>query len=305
MKILVCAELEQQNLSEQTAKAVTAGLKLSNELDLLVVGHNIPKDQSYQGVNSLFLADNIAYAHGSSENIADLLQHLSDKYDAIIAPSTSCWKNILPRLAAKIDMMMLSDVIEIIDQITYKRPIYAGNAIATLVNNEPKKIMTVRTTVFSPAESSTASGNTVDYVPTLDYAAEFVSDELSVSERPQLSAAKTVISGGRGLGSAENFEIIQQLADKLNAAIGASRAAVDAGYISNDYQVGQTGKVVAPNLYIAVGISGAIQHLAGMKDSKIIAAINKDPDAPIFSVADVGIVGDLFQIVPELTNKLG
>ncbi|MFT6072719.1 MAG: electron transfer flavoprotein alpha subunit [Alphaproteobacteria bacterium] len=304
MKILICAELDAHTLSEQTAKAVTAGLKLSDKVDLLVVGDNVPTTQSYEGVNALKIANNICFAHGNAETIAALILNISDHYDAIIAPSTSCWKNILPRVAAKLDMMMISDVIDIIDSTTYKRPIYAGNAIATLTSNEPKKIMTVRPTAFQPAISTQATGEIIDFVPEVQFASEFISHLLSVSERPQLTAAKTVISGGRGIGSEENFKIIQDLADTLNAAVGASRAAVDAGYVPNDYQVGQTGKIVAPNLYMAIGISGAIQHLAGMKDSKIIAAINKDPDAPIFSVADVGIVGDLFQIVPELQKKL-
>ncbi len=304
MKILICAEINNNTLSEQTAKAVTAGLSLSDNLDLLIVGHNVPKVDSYVGVKNLKIADNIVFSHGNAETIADLIRHLANDYEAIIAPATSCWKNILPRVSAKLDIMMMSDVIDIIDNVTFKRPIYAGNAIATLVNNEPKKIMTIRTTAFSPAENSNAQGIMLDYIPTINYASEFIADILSNSERPQLTSAKIVVSGGRGVGSAENFSLIQNLADSLGAAVGASRAAVDAGFVPNDYQVGQTGKIIAPHLYIAVGISGAIQHLAGMKESKIIAAINKDPDAPIFSVADVGLVGDLFQIVPELQEKL-
>ena len=304
MKILICAEINNNTLSEQTAKAVTAGLSLSDNLDLLIVGHNVPKTDSYVGIKDLKIADNIVFSHGNAETIADLILHLANDYEAIIAPATSCWKNILPRVSAKLDIMMMSDVIDIIDNVTFKRPIYAGNAIATLVNNEPKKIMTIRTTAFSPAENSNAQGIMLDYVPNISYASEFIADILSNSERPQLTSAKIVVSGGRGVGSAENFSLIQNLADSLGAAVGASRAAVDAGFVPNDYQVGQTGKIIAPHLYIAVGISGAIQHLAGMKESKIIAAINKDPDAPIFSVADVGLVGDLFQIVPELQEKL-
>lgn len=304
MKILICAELDKQTLSEQTAKAVTAGLKLSNTLDLLVVGDNVPKTISYIGIETLKIADNPAFSHGNAENIADLIVHLADNYDAIIAPATSCWKNILPRVAAKLDVMMMSDVIEIVDATTFKRPIYAGNAIATLVNNEPKKIMTIRPTAFAPADITDVTGDIISYTPQISYASEFIAHDLSVSERPQLTAAKIVVSGGRGVGSAENFTLIHSLADRLGAAVGASRAAVDAGFVPNDYQVGQTGKIVAPNLYLAIGISGAIQHLAGMKDSKIIAAINKDPEAPIFSVSDVGLVGDLFKIVPELQEKL-
>lgn len=304
MKILICAEIEKQTLSDQTAKAVTAGLKLSRTLDLLVVGHHVPQTHSYVGVSTLRIADNVAFAYGNPENIADLILHLADDYDAIIAPVTSCWKNILPRVAAKLDMMMMSDVIEICNTTTFKRPIYAGNAIATLVNNEPKKIMTIRPTAFSTAETTEAQGALISYVPKISYASEFLSESLSISERPQLTSAKIVVSGGRGVGSVENFTLIQNLADTMGAAVGASRAAVDAGFVPNDYQVGQTGKIVAPNLYLAIGISGAIQHLAGMKDSKIIAAINKDPEAPIFSVSDVGLVGDLFQIIPELQAHL-
>ncbi len=304
MKILICAELDTQGLSDQTAKAVTAGLKLSNTLDLLVVGHNVPQTHSYVGINTLRIADNTAFAYGNSENIADLILHIADDYDAIIAPATSCWKNILPRVAAKLDMMMMSDVIEICDATKFKRPIYAGNAIATLTNNEPKKIMTIRPTAFPASEAAEAQGDLISYVPQISYASEFIAESLSISERPQLTSAKIVVSGGRGLGSAENFTLIQNLADTMGAAVGASRAAVDAGFVPNDYQVGQTGKIVAPNLYLAIGISGAIQHLAGMKDSKIIAAINKDPEAPIFSVSDVGLVGDLFQIIPELQTYL-
>ena len=292
MKILICAEIEKNTLSEQTAKAVTVGLQLSADLDLLVVGYNVPKTDSYIGVQNLKIADNILFNYGNAENIADLIISVSSDYDAIIAPSTSYWKNILPRVAAKLDIMMMSDVIQIIDFVTFKRPIYAGNAIATLVNNESKKIMTVRSTAFIPAETTQvtttqAQDNLIAYTPSISYASEFISHELSISERPQLTTAKIVVSGGRGVGSAENFMLIQNLADQLGAGVGASRAAVDAGFVSNDYQVGQTGKIIAPNLYIAIAISGAIQHLAGMKDSKIIAAINKDPEAQI-RVADIG-----------------
>jgi electron transfer flavoprotein alpha subunit len=305
MKVLICAELNKNTLSEQTAKAVTAGLKLSNDVDLLVIGHNVPHNQSYQGVTELKIADNQLFAYDNAETIADFLLQIAHQYDSIIAPSTSCWKNILPRLAASLDIMMVSDVIEIIDTTTYKRPIYAGNAIATLINNEPKKIMTIRPTAFLPAEMKQENhGTHLNIAVNIDFASSFITQKLSKNERPQLTSAKIVVSGGRGVGSAENFKIIHDLADTLNAAVGASRAAVDAGYIANDYQVGQTGKIVAPNLYLAIGISGAIQHLAGMKDSKIIAAINKDPDAAIFSVADVGMVGDLFTIIPELQGKL-
>jgi electron transfer flavoprotein alpha subunit len=305
MNILICAQIDAHTLSDQTAKAVTAGLKLSNTLDLLVIGHNIPKTDSYVGVKNLKVADNPVFNYDNAEHIAEFIIGISHAYDAIIAPATSSWKGILPRVAAKLDVMMMSDVIDIIDAQTYKRPIYAGNAIATLVNNEAKKIMTIRPTAFLPAQTTQATGELLDYTSTIDYGSEYISNALSQSDRPQLTSAQIVVSGGRGLASSENFKLIQDLADSLGAAVGASRAAVDAGYIPNDYQVGQTGKIVAPNLYLAIGISGAIQHLAGMKDSKIIAAINKDPDAPIFSVADVGLVGDLFEIIPELQKHLG
>jgi len=305
MNILICAEIDtHETLSEQTAKAITAGLKLSDTVDLCVIGYNVPKTISYVGVKNLKIADNIAFNHGNCEHIAEFMVGISYAYDAIIAPATSCWKNILPRIAAKLDVMMMSDVIEIINTTTYKRPIYAGNAIATLVNNEAKKIMTIRPTAFLPADITHTQGELLDYTPVISYASEHIADEISVSDRPQLTTAKTVISGGRGLGSSDNFKLIHSLADSMNAAVGATRAAVDAEYISNDYQIGQTGKIVAPNLYIAIGISGATQHLAGMKESKIIAAINKDPDAPIFSVADVGLVGDLFEIIPQLETVL-
>jgi electron transfer flavoprotein alpha subunit len=305
MKVLICAELNKNTLSEQTAKAVTVGLKFSNDVDLLVIGHDVPHNQSYQGVKHLKIADNQIFSYDNAETIAEFLYQIASDYDVIIAPSTSCWKNILPRLAASLDIMMLSDVIEIINPTTYKRPIYAGNAIATLINNEPKKIMTIRPTAFAAAEQKQEEqGVHLNIAVHVDFASHFVEQKLSISERPQLTSAKIVVAGGRGVGSAENFQIIHAFADKLNAAVGASRAAVDAGYIPNDYQVGQTGKIVAPHLYFAVGISGAIQHLAGMKESKIIAAINKDPDAPIFSVADIGIVGDLFAIIPELQEKI-
>lgn len=304
MKILICADIDTQGLSSQTAKAVSAGLVLSDTLDLLVIGHNVPQTQSFEGIKNLLIADNPLFAYDNPEQIADFIISLSDAYDAIIAPSVSCWKNILPRVAAKLDIMMMSDVIQIIDTQTYKRPIYAGNAIATLINNETKKIMTIRPTAFDPAQQRVATGEILQSDAHIAYHSHHISYNLSSSDRPQLTSARCVVSGGRALGSAENFNLIQQLADSLGAAVGASRAAVDAGYVPNDYQVGQTGKIVAPNLYLAIGISGAIQHLAGMKDSKIIAAINKDPDAPIFSVADVGLVGDLFQIIPELQKVL-
>ena len=308
MKILVCSEYNEHSFLEQTAKTVTAATKLGTDIDILLCGHNIEHiahSGSFISVNRVLYVDNPAYAHGNAENISSLLLYLLKEYDAVLAPATTYWKNILPRTSAMADMMMMSDVIQIHDADTYERPIYAGNAIATLVNKEPKKIMTIRTTVFKAAEVIQKTNIVpIDFVPSDVRASEFISSELTKQDRPELTAAKTVISGGRGMGSSENFKLIEAVADKIGAAIGASRAAVDAGFVPNDYQVGQTGKVVAPDLYIAVGISGAIQHLAGMKDSKIIVAINKDEDAPIFNVADYGLVMDLFQALPILQEEL-
>lgn len=308
MKILVCSEYNEHSFLEQTAKTITAATKLGTDIDILLCGHNIEhiaNSGSFAGVNKVLYADNPVYAHGNAENISALLFHLLGDYDAVLVPATTYWKNILPRTSAMADMMMMSDIMQIHNAETYERPIYAGNAIATLVNKEPKKIMTVRTTVFKAAETTTQTNIvTIDFVPSGITASEFISSELSKQDRPELTVAKTVISGGRGMGSSENFKLIEAVADKIGAAIGASRAAVDAGFVPNDYQVGQTGKVVAPDLYIAVGISGAIQHLAGMKDSKVIVAINKDEDAPIFNVADYGLVMDLFQALPLLQEEL-
>lgn len=306
MTILLCAELGENGLSDQTAKAVTAAKTLGNDIHLLIAGTDISNiTGSFEGVSKHIIADHTGFAAGNAENIADLILSLSDEYDAIIAPATTTWKNILPRAAALLDVMMLSDVIEIIDGETFKRPIYAGNAIATVKNAQAKKIMTVRPTAFAAATSCDApTADKSDFAPSGEYASAFVSQELSKQDRPQLTSAKIVISGGRGMGSGENFKLIENVADMVQAAIGASRAAVDAGFVPNDYQVGQTGKVVAPELYVAVGISGAIQHLAGMKDSKIIVAINKDEEAPIFSVADYGLVADLFDALPALQEEL-
>ena len=253
----------------------------------------------------MLLADDALYAHRLAETMETLILSVADKYDAILAPATTAGKNYLPRVAAKLDVPQVSEILKVIAPDTFERPIYAGNAIETLTAPAGKKVITVRTTAFKPAGdggSATVEKIAAAADPGL---AKFAGVELSKSERPELTSAKIVISGGRGLGSAENFKLLDPIADKLHAAVGASRAAVDAGFVPNDYQVGQTGKVVAPELYLAVGISGAIQHLAGMKDSKVIAAINKDEEAPIFQVADVGLVADLFKALPEMNQELG
>jgi electron transfer flavoprotein alpha subunit len=256
------------------------------------------------GVEKVLLADNPLYAQALAENMEPLILSVADQYDAILAPATTSGKNYLPRVAAKLDVQQISEILKVVSPDTFERPIYAGNAIQTVRAPSGKKIITVRTTVFKPSGEG-GSGKIEDLAPASDPGlSKFDSEALSKSERPELTSAKIVISGGRGLGSAENFKLIYKIADRLHAAVGASRAAVDAGYVPNDYQVGQTGKVVAPELYLAVGISGAIQHLAGMKDSKVIAAINKDEEAPIFQVADYGLVADLFQALPEMDQEL-
>jgi electron transfer flavoprotein alpha subunit len=307
--ILVLAEHDNTELKQATLNTVSAGKKTGGEIHLLVAGHDCAAvaetAAKIDGVAKVLKADHASLEHFLAENMAQVIVDLAANYSHIIAPSTSAWKNVLPRAAALLDLQQISDITAIIDADTFERPIYAGNAIATVKSSDAKKIITARTTAFDAAPAS--GGNAaIETVTVKDSAAlsSFVSREESKSDRPELTAAKIVVSGGRALGSTEGFKIIEALADKLGAAIGASRAAVDAGYVPNDYQVGQTGKNVAPQLYIAIGISGAIQHLAGMKDSKVIVAINKDPDAPIFSIADYGLVGDLFQIVPELTAKI-
>jgi electron transfer flavoprotein alpha subunit len=297
MTALVFAEHDNKVLSDATSKTVTAALAVSSPVHVLVAGHNCgpvaDAAAKIQGVEKVLLADDPLYAHAIAETLESLLLSLAGKYDAILAAATTTGKNILPRVAAKLDLPQISEILKVVDPDTFERPIYAGNAIQTVEAKLPKKIITVRTTAI---EKIGAAGD-----PGL---AKFAGEALSRSERPELTAAKIVVSGGRGLGSGENFKLIEKVADRLHAAVGASRAAVDAGYVPNDYQVGQTGKVVAPDLYLAVGISGAIQHLAGMKDSKVIAAINKDEEAPIFQVADFGLVADLFQALPELDQEL-
>lgn len=308
MTALVIAEHNNASLSDATAKTVTAAAAISTPVHVLVAGQGCAAiaeaAAKIAGVEKVLLADDALYAKPVAETMETLILSLADKYDAILAPATSSGKNILPRVAAKLDVPQISEILKVLGPDTFERPIYAGNAIQTVQAAAGKKVITVRTTVFAPAGEG---GNaTIEKIaaaadPGL---AKFDGEALSKSERPELTSARIVISGGRGLGSAENFKLLDKIADRLHAAVGASRAAVDAGYVPNDYQVGQTGKVVAPDLYIAVGISGAIQHLAGMKDSKVIVAINKDEEAPIFQVADFGLVADLFQALPEMDQEL-
>lgn len=309
MKTLVWVEHDGQTVKDATLSAVTAASKLG-EVHLLIAGQGVSgvadAAAKIAGVGKVHVADDAAYAHALAENVAPLVVSLMDSHDAFVAPATTTGKNIAPRVAALLDVMQLSDILSVEGPDTFTRPIYAGNAIATVKTADKKLVVTVRGTAFEKAAAEGGSG-TVEAVTGAGDAglSSFVGSEIAASARPELTSAKVIVSGGRALGSAEQFhELIEPLADKLGAGIGASRAAVDAGYAPNDYQVGQTGKIVAPEVYVAVGISGAIQHLAGMKDSKIIVAINKDEDAPIFQVADLGLVGDLFKLLPELTEKL-
>jgi electron transfer flavoprotein alpha subunit len=309
MKTLVWVEHEEGKLRDATLPTVTAASKLGG-VDLIVAGSGVgpvaEEAAKVAGVAKVLVADDAAYANGLAENVAPLVAKLMEGYGAFLAPATTTGKNIAPRVAALLDVMQVSDVLSIEGEDTFTRPIYAGNAIATVKSSDPKKVITVRTTAFEKAARDGGSAQVETVGGTGDSGlSSFVGAEIAQSERPELTSAKIIVSGGRALGSSDAFhQYIEPLADKLGAAVGASRAAVDAGYVPNDYQVGQTGKVVAPDLYVAIGISGAIQHLAGMKDSKTIVAINKDEDAPIFQVADIGLVGDLFKIVPELTQKL-
>jgi len=309
MTILLLAETAKGGLAPSTAKALTAAREIGGPVHILVAGSGLKAaaDQAAKlaGVDKVLLADDAACDHQLAEPVAALIVSLAGGYDVILAPSTSTTKNILPRVAALLDVAQVSDVIKVLSADTFERPIYAGNAIQTVRATDAKKVITVRTTAFAAtAEGGAASIEAVAPVASPGVSA-FKSEALAQSERPELTAAKTIVSGGRGVGSAENFaKVIEPVANKLGAAIGASRAAVDAGFAPNDLQVGQTGKAVAPDLYVAVGISGAIQHLAGMKDSKIIVAINKDEEAPIFQVADYGLVADLFVALPELEAEL-
>ncbi|MDV3458571.1 electron transfer flavoprotein subunit alpha/FixB family protein [Sphingomonas sp. HF-S4] len=309
MKTLVWVEHDNSAVKDATLAAVTAASKLG-EVHLLVAGKGAQgvADEAAKiaGVGKVHLADDAAYEHALAENVAPLIVSLMESHDAVLFPATTTGKNIAPRVAALIDVMQISDILSVEGPDTFTRPIYAGNAIATVQTSDKKLVITVRGTAFEKAATSGGTG-TVEAVSGAGDTglSTFVGAEIAESTRPELTSAKVIVSGGRALGSEEQFHaLIDPLADKLGAAVGASRAAVDAGYAPNDYQVGQTGKIVAPEVYVAVGISGAIQHLAGMKDSKTIIAINKDEDAPIFQVADIGLVGDLFKLVPELTEKL-
>jgi len=310
---LVIAEHDNASLKGSTLNTVTAAvqtqLQAGGNVHILVAGHNAKAaaDAAAQiaGVTKVLLADAPHFADGLAENVAEQALAIAKNYTHILAPATAYGKNILPRVAARLDVAQISEITKVDSPDTFERPIYAGNAIATVQSTDAIKVITVRTTGFDAA--ATDGGAAVESLTAVADSGKssFVSREVAKSDRPELTAAKIIVSGGRGMGSSESFKILEPLADKLNAAMGASRAAVDAGYVPNDWQVGQTGKIVAPQLYIAVGISGAIQHLAGMKDSKVIVAINKDEEAPIFSVADYGIVGDLFEVVPELVKQLG
>ena len=310
MPALVLAEHDDKSIRPVTLNTVTAAAKAAGEVHVLVVGHNAGDEASdaakIAGVSKVLLADGAQFAEGLAEPVAAQVIAVANGYSHVFAPATSYGKNILPRVAAKLDVAQISDIVSVESADTFTRPIYAGNAIATVQSGDKIKVVTARPTNFDPAasEGGNAAIEKIDGVAASD-ASRFVSRDVVKSDRPELQGAKIVVSGGRGIGSADNFKLLEPLADKLNAAIGASRAAVDAGYAPNDWQVGQTGKVVAPQLYIAVGISGAIQHLAGMKDSKVIVAINKDPEAPIFQIADYGLVGDLFEVVPQVVKELG
>ncbi|AJC21661.1 electron transfer flavoprotein subunit alpha/FixB family protein [Pandoraea pulmonicola] len=310
MSILVIAEHDNQSIKAATLNTVTAALQCGDDVHVLVAGSNAraAADAAARiaGVKQVLLADAPYFGDGLAENIADEVVSIAGAYSHILAPATAYGKNIAPRVAALLDVAQISDITKVDSADTFERPIYAGNAIATVQSADKVKVITVRSTGFDAA-AATGGGAAVETVAATPDAgvSQFVGREVTKLDRPELTSAKIIVSGGRGLGSGENYtKVLEPLADKLGAALGASRAAVDAGYVPNDYQVGQTGKIVAPQLYIAVGISGAIQHLAGMKDSKVIVAINKDPEAPIFSVADYGLVGDLFTVVPELTGAL-
>ena len=310
MSILILADHDNGQLAAATLNTVTAATQIGGDIHVLVAGDasgDVAKAAAaIAGVSKVLTAGADAMAHGIAENIAPLIQSMASDYSHLMAPATTTGKNIMPRVAALLDVMQVSDIIKVESADTFQRPIYAGNAIATVTSNEAVKVVTVRSTAYeaAAAEGGRASIEAVDSGVDSGLSS-YVKSELSSSERPELTSAPIVISGGRGMQDGSNFAMLEKVADKLGAAVGASRAAVDAGFVPNDYQVGQTGKVVAPDLYVAVGISGAIQHLAGMKDSKVIVAINKDEEAPIFQVADFGLVADLFEAVPELEGKLG
>ena len=309
MSILVIAEHDNTNLKGATLNTVAAAKEIGNDITLLVAGLNISSvvDESKQinGVTRILSCDDALYENAIAEELSNLVLSVSSEFSYILAPATTFGKNLLPRISAKLDVQQISDIISVESEDIFKRPIYAGSCIATVKSNDSVKLITVRSTAFDPVALDN-SDIPVESINVSDSAniSEFVSEELAKSDRPELTSANIVISGGRGMQSGDNFHLLDSIADKLGAAVGASRAAVDAGFVPNDYQVGQTGKIVAPDLYIAVGISGAIQHLAGMKDSKVIVAINKDEDAPIFQVADYGLVSDLFTALPELEASL-
>lgn len=309
MKILLLIEHDNKTLKDANKHVFQAAKQLGAEIDALIIGHqcdSVVQEAQTLPFQTLHVANAKDYEHQLAENTAPLIAELAKQYQYVLAPSTTYGKNILPRVAALLDISMIADVMQVINENTFVRPIYAGNAFATVKTDEKIKLLTIRTTAFPTVEEKNHSAAKIEKCTQVfpNTLSQFDHQELTVSSRPELTSAKIVISGGRGLKSAENFKLVEQLADQLGAAIGASRAAVDAGFAPNDYQVGQTGKIVAPDLYIAIGISGAIQHLAGMKDSKVIVAINSDPDAPIFQIADYGLVGDLFKVLPELQKQL-
>ncbi len=308
MAVLLIAEHDNKSLKDSTAKAMTAAQALGGPVDILVAGQDAKPAADaaakIAGAGKVLLADDAQYGHQLAENMAALIVELAGKYDAVLSPASTNGKNFMPRVAAALDVPQISEIVSVDGPDTFTRPIYAGNAMQQVQAPAGKKIITVRTTAFKAAETTGSASVESVSAAKGPGVSEFVGEELSKSERPELASAKVVISGGRGMQSGENFHLLEKVADRLKAAVGASRAAVDAGFVPNDYQVGQTGKVVAPELYIAVGISGAIQHLAGMKDSKVIVAINKDEEAPIFQVADYGLVADLFKAVPELEEEL-
>jgi electron transfer flavoprotein alpha subunit len=309
MSILVIAEHDNSELKVATLNAVAAGMEMGGDIDILIAGLDCDAvaDAASQipGINQVLLANKESYKNGLAENIGNLVVELADGYSHIITPATTNGKNFMPRVAAKLDVSQVSDISAVVSEDTFERPIYAGNCIATVQSTDSVKVITVRTTGFDACASTGGSATITQVDNDADAAiSSFIKEEIAESDRPELTAADVVISGGRGMQNGDNFSLLNGIADKLGAAIGASRAAVDSGFVPNDMQVGQTGKIVAPDLYIAVGISGAIQHLAGMKDSKVIVAINKDEEAPIFQVADYGLVADLFDALPELEAKL-
>ena len=309
MSTLVIAEHDNTNLKPATLNTVAAANVIGGAVHILVAGHSCQsvadEAAAVDGVEKVILADDSAYENQLAESTANLIKLISSDYSHILAPATTFGKNVLPRLSALLDVQQISEITEVVSEDTFKRPIYAGSCIATVKSSDAVKVITVRATAFDPVDASGGSAS-VDSISAdgVSDLSSFVNEEIAQSDRPELTAASIVISGGRGMQSGDNFQLLETIADKLGAAVGASRAAVDAGFVPNDYQVGQTGKIVAPDLYIAVGISGAIQHLAGMKDSKVIVAINKDEDAPIFQVADYGLVADLFNALPELSEQL-